>query len=76
MRIWGIVSEEDESGGFRVVLDDCWFLRLQYRGNTVALFDPHTYTLPELKERVAMVIRIVRRDPLLLGDGSFRWSVN
>lgn len=77
MRIWGIVSEEDEGSGFQVVLDDyCWCLRLQCRGKTVALFDPHDYTLPELKERVAAVIRVVRRNPFLIGDGSFFWSEN
>lgn len=76
MRVWGIVSEEDEGSGFQVVLDDCWFLRLQCRGKTIALFDPHDYTLPELKEKVAAVIRIVRRNPFLIGNGSFFWSEN
>lgn len=76
MRIWGIVSEEDEATGFQVLLDDCWFLQLQCRGKTIALFDPHDYTLPELKEKVAAVIRIVRRNPFLIGNGSFFWSEN
>lgn len=76
IRIWGIVSEEDEGRGFQLVLDDDWFLRLQCRGKTVALFDPHDYTLPELSAKVTAIIRIVRRNPFLIGDGSFFWSEN
>ncbi|MBM3133158.1 MAG: hypothetical protein FJZ95_09035 [Chloroflexi bacterium] len=76
MRIWGMVSERDEEAGFRAVLDDSWYVLLQYRDKTVALFDPYDYTLPELKEKLEAVIRVIRRNPFLIGDGTFFWSEN
>lgn len=65
MKLWGMVSAEDEKSGFEVVLDDDWYLLLTEHGQTRARLDPSIYTLPELRTVVESLLKMVRSNPAL-----------
>lgn len=77
MKVWGMLSEEDEEDGFGVFLDnDSYVVLLYYEDTIVALFDPNDYTLPELNDVVQKVIQAVRRNPLVICAGNILWARN
>ena len=77
MRIWGMLSQEDEADGFGLFLDsDCYVLMLYCGDKLMALFDPYDYTLPELKESLENVIQAVRQNPLVVCTNRVFWSQN
>lgn len=53
----GLLSYEDEKAGFKLILDDRFFVRLLSRGKAVAAFDPRDYTSSELRRETAMAIQ-------------------
>lgn len=56
IRIWGMLSEDDENAGFDLRLDANWQVLLLYNDSVVASFDPRDYTLPELEKEVRELI--------------------
>lgn len=76
MKLWGMLSEEDEQAGFRLYVDDDWYVLLLCNGKTMALFDPYDYTMPELQEKVKQVLRVIRRNPFLVCAGRIHLSEN
>lgn len=69
MRVWGMLSEEDEHAGFRLFLNEDWQVLLLCNGKTMAVFDPHEYTRVQLEEKVNQIIRVIRRNPFLVCSG-------
>ncbi len=57
MKIWGMISLEDEETGFDVVLDNDWYVLLMDRDEIVARFDPRDYTSIELQTEVKRLLR-------------------
>lgn len=77
MRIWGMLSPEEEDDGFGVFLDaDSYVLMLYYNDTLMALFDPYDYTLPELNDMLQSVIQTIRSNPLIVCSGRVFWSHN
>ncbi len=77
MKVWGMLSPEDEEAGFGLYLDsDCYVILLYYKDAIVALFDPNDYTMPELREVVDKVIQAVHLNPLVVCAGNTLWSRN
>jgi hypothetical protein len=64
MRIWGVLSADDEKNGFDLVLDESWYVLLLDRGKVIARFDPRDYTASELQKEVEMVLRTKRGGPM------------
>ena len=62
MKLWGMLSVEDESAGFEVVLDKDWFLLIKENGKTRARLDPSIYTMPELRAVVDCLLSLIRGD--------------
>ena len=60
MKIWGMLSVEDEKSGFDLVLDKNWYVQLLKNGKTMARFDPRDYTSTELLEEVDRVLEPMR----------------
>jgi len=60
MKLWGMLSNEDESAGFEVVLDKDWFLLINKNGETRARLDPSIYTLPQLRAVVECLLQLIR----------------
>ena len=58
MRIWGMLSSDDEKIGFDLVLDENWYVLLLKRGEVIARFDPRDYTASELKKEVELSLRM------------------
>ncbi|MCD5413322.1 hypothetical protein M1O57_01175 [Dehalococcoidia bacterium] len=63
MRIWGMLSADDEKNGFDLVLDESWYVLLLNKGEVIARFDPRDYTASELQKEVEMELRMRRGDP-------------
>jgi len=57
MKIWGMISLEDEETGFDVVLDSDWYVLLMDRDEIVARFDPRDYTSIELQTEVKRLLQ-------------------
>ena len=57
MKIWGMISLEDEETGFDVVLDNDWYVLLMDREEIVARFDPRDYTSIELQAEVNRLLQ-------------------
>ncbi len=77
MKVWGMLSPEDEEAGFGLYLDsDCYVLLLYYKDGIVALFDPNDYTMPELRDVVDKVIEAVHLNPMVVCAGNVLWSRN
>ena len=77
MKVWGMLTPEDEEAGFGLYLDsDCYVILLYYNDAIVALFDPNDYTMPELREVVGKVIQAVHLNPLVVCAGNALWSRN
>lgn len=62
MKIWGMISLEDEETGFDVVLDNDWYVLLMERDEIVARFDPRDYTSIELQTEVKRLLRARQSD--------------
>ncbi len=77
MRIWGMLSPEDEEEGFGLFLDaDCYVLMLYLGDKLMALFDPYDYTLPELTDTLENVMQAIRRNPMVICSNRVFWSPN
>lgn len=63
MKLWGMLSVEDENSGFEVVLDADWLLLIKEQGKTRARLDPSIYTLPELRIVVDSLLRLLHGKP-------------
>ena len=48
MRIWGMLSEDDEKAGFDLILDEDWQVLLMLNSKPIAKFNPLDYTQVEL----------------------------
>lgn len=57
MELFGLLTNEDEKAGFKLILDEHFFVRLLSRGRPVAAFDPRDYTASELRRETAMAIQ-------------------
>ena len=57
IRVWGILSEEEEKAGFDLVLDEVWHIILLHKDVMLARFDPRDYTQPGLRQEVRRLIR-------------------
>ncbi|MDY6910841.1 MAG: hypothetical protein SVM79_00555 [Chloroflexota bacterium] len=57
IRIWGILSGEEENAGFDLVLDEVWYIMLMHKDMLVARFNPRDYTQPGLQKEVKKQIR-------------------
>ncbi len=56
MKVWGMLSVEDEESGFDLIMDDEWYIVLLNENKTVARFDPRDYTASELHSEVGSLI--------------------
>ena len=68
MKLWGMLSIEDESVGFEVVLDKDWFLLIKKNGETRARLDPSIYILPELRSVVECLLQLIRGNQITDND--------
>lgn len=57
MKVWGMLSAEDEKSGFDLVLDENWYVVLLNNGETIARFDPRDYTSTELLIELEAVLQ-------------------
>ncbi|MCL0073489.1 hypothetical protein M1O50_01160 [Dehalococcoidia bacterium] len=57
MRIWGMLSADDEKNGFDLVLDESWYVLLLDKDEVIARFDPRDYTSAELYGEVETVLQ-------------------
>ncbi len=64
MKIWGMLSSDDEIMGFDLVLDDEWYVLLLKESEVIARFDPRDYVAAELKNEVGILVQEMRRDQL------------
>lgn len=60
MKVWGMISIEDEKAGFDVVLDEDWYVVLIDNGTQRARFDPRDYTAVELLSELGLVLDAIR----------------
>ncbi|MBM3132381.1 MAG: hypothetical protein FJY85_19070 [Deltaproteobacteria bacterium] len=60
MKVWGMLSAEDEKAGFDLVLDTDWYVVLLDHGKTIARFDPRDYTATELLIELEAVLQEIR----------------
>ncbi|NQT71321.1 MAG: hypothetical protein HQ553_00955 [Chloroflexi bacterium] len=60
MKVWGMISVEDEKAGFDVVLDEDWYVVLIEKGETRARFDPRDYTATELLMELEDILAKIR----------------
>jgi len=60
MKVWGMISVEDEKAGFDVVLDENWYVVLIENGETRARFDPRDYTATELLMELEAILSKIR----------------
>ena len=63
MKVWGMLSNEDEEAGFDLVMDEDWYVILLNEQETVARFDPRDYTARELLSEVEEVLQSMRSSP-------------
>lgn len=57
MKIWGMLSVDDEKSGFDLVLDENWYVSLFCKKKLMARFDPRDYTSVELQKEVDQLIQ-------------------
>jgi hypothetical protein len=60
MELFGLLSSEDERAGFKLVLDEKYYVLLLSEGKVVATFDPRDYTEAELRRESADLIQKLR----------------
>lgn len=60
MKVWGMLSTEDQQAGFDVVLDEDWYVLLLGNGRQLARFDPRDYTASELLVELEAILGDVR----------------
>ena len=65
MKVWGMISVEDETAGFDVVLDEDWYVVLIENGETRARFDPRDYTATELLSELGEILASLRGESKL-----------
>ena len=61
MKVWGMISVEDERAGFDVILDEDWYVVLIENGKTRARFDPRDYTATELLTELEGILVKIRK---------------
>jgi len=57
MKVWGMLSREEEDKGFDVVLDDSWCVLLLRDGDVMVRFDPRDYTVADLGKEISRLIQ-------------------
>jgi len=62
MKIWGMLTAEDEAFGFDLVMDDDWMVVLLKDNLSIMRFDPRDYTSRELLSELGAIIRLVKSD--------------
>ena len=60
MKIWGMLSEDDEMMGFDIALDDDWYVLLLKGSEVIARFDPRDYATMELQNEVETLLQQIR----------------
>lgn len=60
MKVWGMLSAEDEEAGFDLVMDNDWYVVLLNEDETIARFDPRDFTAAELHYEVGAIIQSMR----------------
>ena len=60
MKVWGMLSSEDEDAGFDLVMDEEWYIVLLNGDKTLARFDPRDYTTRELLSEIEEILKLVR----------------
>ena len=60
MKVWGMISTEDENDGFDVILDQDWYVVLLEKGEIRARFDPRDYTATELLVELETILNNLR----------------
>lgn len=63
MKVWGMLSTDDEKAGFDVVLDEDWYVVLLDKGELRARFDPRDYTATELLTELGELLSGIRGNP-------------
>lgn len=63
MKVWGMLSTEDEQAGFDLVFDREWYIVLKLNGDMVARFDPTRYTMRELLLDLESCLQMARGTP-------------
>ncbi len=53
MELFGMLLPEEAQAGFRLVLDEKYYVNLLRRGKVIATFDPRDYTAAELRAEVS-----------------------
>ena len=71
MKIWGMLSVDNEKSGFDLVLDANWYVMLLDKDEVVARFDPRDYTSIELQTEVERLIQ-TRCGDLTMGQKKAR----
>ncbi len=62
MKVWGMLSIEDEEAGFDLVMDEDWYVVLLGNNNQIARFDPRDYTASELHSEVETILQSIRSE--------------
>ena len=58
IKVWGMISAQDEEAGFDVGFDNKWRVILMNRGEVVAVLDPREYSaVTELQDDLVNLIR-------------------
>lgn len=60
IELFGLLSSDDEKAGFKLVLDDRYYVLLLSRGEVKATFDPRDYTAAELQRESSLMIERLR----------------
>ncbi|MFO8102493.1 MAG: hypothetical protein R6U37_10080 [Dehalococcoidia bacterium] len=60
MKVWGMLSTEEEEDGFEVIMDDERQVVLLSENETLARFDPRDYTATELYSEIGARLRWIR----------------
>ena len=63
MKVWGMLSNEDEAAGFDLVMDEEWYVVLMNKQRPIARFDPRDYTASELLWEVEAILQTMRDGP-------------
>lgn len=60
MKVWGMLSGEDEEAGFDLVMDEEWYVVLLSENEPLARFDPRDYTANELLSEMEEILQTMR----------------
>ena len=62
MKLWGILSEDEQKAGFELLLDNDWHVSLTYKGKLATHFDPFDYTMRELVGEIKLFIQNIQSE--------------